>query len=60
VIAEPPVFVGTVQLRLICDDETAVAVSPAGNDGILVALDVVIEDVLEGELAPTELIAETR
>jgi len=54
------VFVGTVQLRLICDDETAVAVSPAGNDGILVALDVVIEDVLEGELAPTELIAETR
>ena len=30
VIAEPPLLLGVVQLRLICDDEDAVAVKPVG------------------------------
>ena len=35
VIAEPPLFVGAVQLRLICDDETAVAERFVGADGMV-------------------------
>ena len=43
VIAEPPLFAGAVQLRLICDDDAAVAVSPVGDPGAVAVLPV-IED----------------
>ena len=33
VIVEPPLLLGAVQLRLICEDDTAVAVSPVGGCG---------------------------
>ena len=33
VIAEPPLFDGALQLRLICDDEAVVAASPVGGCG---------------------------
>ena len=56
VIAEPPLF-GDVQLRLICEEDTAVAVSPVGGDGATAS--VVADAVLEGEPVPTELMAET-
>ena len=56
VIAEPPLF-GAVQLRLICEEETAVAASPIGGDGATAR--VVADALLEGRLDPTELMAET-
>ena len=56
VIAEPPLF-GAVQLRLIWEEDTAVAESPVGDDGATAR--VVAEAVLEGEPVPTEFIAET-
>ena len=57
VIAEPPLF-GAVQLRLICEEDDAVAVSPVGDDGATAT--VVADAVVEGEPVPTELIADTR
>ena len=66
VIAEPPLFVGADQLRLICDDETAVTVRPEGDhgavdDGAVIVIGVVVADAVpDGELVPTELIADTR
>ena len=33
VIGEPPLFVGAVHDKLICDDEDAVAVNPVGGNG---------------------------
>ena len=36
VIAEPPLFVGAFQLRLICDDDTAAAVRLVGGCGAVV------------------------
>ena len=57
VMAEPPLSEGAVQLKLICEEETVVAVSPVGGDGATAS--VVEEAVLEGELIPTELMAET-
>jgi len=36
VIADPPLFEGAVQLRLICDDEIAVAVRPVGDPGAVI------------------------
>ena len=57
VMAEPPLFTGAVQLRLICEDETGVAVSPVGGCGMVC---VVADAVFDGELVPTEFIAETR
>ena len=57
VMAEPPLSEGAVQLRLIWEEETVVAVSPVGEDGA--AARVVADAVLEVELVPTELIAET-
>ena len=59
VIVDPPVFSGALHDRLICDDETVVAVTPVGGCGIVIAV-VVADAVLDGELVPTELIAETR
>ena len=55
VMAEPPLSEGAVQLKLICEEETVVAVSPVGGDGATAR--VVAEAVLEGELIPTELMA---
>ena len=57
VMAEPPLSVGAVQLRLICEEDAAVAARPDGDDGARAR--VVAEAVLDGELVPTELIAET-
>ena len=56
VMAEPPLF-GAVQLRLICEEDTAVAASPVGGDGATAR--VVADAPLEGRLVPTELMAET-
>jgi len=57
VMAEPPLSLGAVQLKLICEEEAAVAVRALGEDGATAR--VVADAVLEGGLAPTELIAET-
>ena len=57
VIAEPPLSAGTLQLRLICEEETAVAASPVGEDGATAR--VVADALFEAEPVPTELIAET-
>ena len=57
VIAEPPLSVGAVQLRVICEEEEADAVSPIGGDGA--AMGVVADATLEEEPVPMELIAET-
>ena len=58
VMAEPPLSVGAVQLRPICDGEAAVAASPAGGDGATER--VVAGAVVEGEPVPTELIVDIR
>ena len=57
VMAEPPLSLGAVQLRLICEEETVVATSPVGGDGV--AIRVVAEILVEEEPVPIELIAET-
>jgi len=57
VMAEPPLSAGGAQLRLICEEDTAVAASALGGDGAIL---VVADAVLEGEPVPTEFIAETR
>ena len=57
VIAEPPLSAGAVQLKLICEEEATVAVRPVGVDGRTAK--VVAEALLEGELRPTALMAET-
>ena len=56
VMAEPPLF-GAVQLKLICEEEATVAVSPVGGDGRTAR--VVADALVEGELTPTALMAET-
>ncbi len=56
VIAEPPLF-GAVQLKLICVEEATVAASPVGGDGRTAR--VVADALVEGELTPTALMAET-
>ena len=55
VMAAPPLSVGAVQVRSICDEEGAVAASPVGGNGATAR--VVAEAVLEGEFVPTELMA---
>ena len=45
VIAEPPLSVGAVQPRLICEEETVVPASPVGGDGV--AIGVVADTVFE-------------
>ena len=57
VMAEPPLSAGGAQLRLICEEETAVAASPVGGDGATTR--VIADAMFEGELVPTELIDET-
>ena len=49
--------VGAVQVKTIEEEETVVAVSPVGGDGA--AARVFAGAAVEGELVPTELIAET-
>ena len=58
VIADPPLFDGAVHDRLICEEETVLAVRPVGDSNV-VALCVVADAVLDGKLVPTELIADT-
>ena len=58
---EPPLLDGAVQDRLICDADAADAVRLVGDPGaVIVVPDVVADAVFDGELVPTELIAETR
>ena len=57
VMAEPPLSVGSAQLKLICEEDTAVAVSPVGVDGA--AERVVTDATLEGEPVPAEFMAES-
>ena len=57
VIAEPPLSLGAVQLKLICEEDTDVAVSPVGGDGATAK--VAADAVLEGEPVPMEWMAET-
>ena len=57
VMIDPPLSVGVVQLRLICEEDTAVAVSPVGVEGATAR--VVAEAVFEGGLVPAELIVDT-
>ena len=59
VIAEPPLFTGIHQERLICDGETAVALRYRGGSGTVAGL-VVAEAVLEGALVPIAFIVDTR
>jgi len=54
-MAEPPLSVGAVHVRSICDEEGGVAASPVGADGATAS--VVADAVLEGEFVPTELMA---
>ena len=56
-MAEPPLSEGAVQLRLICEGDTAVAAGPVGEDGTTAS--VVADVALEGEPVPTEFTAET-
>jgi len=57
VMTAPPLSAGAVHVRLICEEDAAVAESPVGDDGATAR--VVADAVLEGELVPTELMAET-
>jgi len=57
VMGEPPLSAGGAQLRLICEEDTAVAASPVGGDGATTR--VIADAMFEGELVPTELIDET-
>ena len=57
VIAEPPLSVGAVHVRLICEGDAAVAASPVGVDGATAR--VVADAVFEEGLVPMELTAET-
>ena len=57
VIAEPPLSAGAVHVRLICEEDTAVAARPVGGDGATER--VVADAVLDGEPVPAELMAET-
>ena len=58
VIAEPPVFTGVHQERLICDGETVLAERYLGESGTVAGL-VVAEAILEGKLVPIAFIADT-
>ena len=57
VTAEPPLSAGAVQLRLIWEEDAAVAVSPLEGDAVTAR--VVADAVLEGEPVPMELMLET-
>ena len=60
VIDEPPLFDGAIQERLICDDDNTLAVRLVGGCGAVTGGACVVADaVFDGELVPTELIAET-
>ena len=50
VMAEPPLSAGAFQLRLICEEEAAVAARPVGGEGETAR--VVADAVLDGKLVP--------
>ena len=54
VIGVPPLLLGVAQLRLICDDDTAVASRFVGAEG---TESVVAVALFDGLLTPTEFIA---
>ena len=56
VMAEPPLSAGAVQLRLIWEEDTAVAVSPLEGDAVTAR--VAADAVLEEEPVPMELMVE--
>ena len=56
-MAEPPLSAGAVQLKLIWEEDTAVAASALGGDGAIAR--VVADALPEGGLVPMALIAET-
>ena len=56
-IADAVLFTGAFQLRLICEKEMVATVNPVGGGNTVC---VVAEAVFDGELVPTEFIAETR
>lgn len=58
-IGEPPSFPGALQLRLICDDDIVVAERFVGDWGGNICALVVADTMFDGELVPTEFIAET-
>ena len=60
VIADPPLFDGAVQDRLICEDDAAVAASPVGGCGAVMLPGVVADAVLDGELVNISATVETR
>ena len=57
VMAEPPLSAGAVHVRLICEEDAAVAARPVGGEGA--AARVVADATLEGEPVPAELMAES-
>ena len=57
-VIKTPLLLGTFQFKLICDEDTAVAVRPVGDSNVA-ALCVVADAVLDGKLVPTEFIADT-
>ena len=59
VIGEPPFLDGANQEILICEEETNGVASPVGGCGAVGAR-VVAATVVDGELVPIPLIAETR
>ena len=58
VIAEPPLFTGFHQERLICDGDAVVAERYLGWSGTVAGL-VVAEAILDGKLVPIALIVDT-
>ncbi len=57
-VTKLPLLFGAFQFKLICDDDTVVAVSPVGDSNAVVLV-VVAEAVFDGKLVPTLLIADT-
>jgi len=58
-MAEPPLDEGAFHESDICEFP-AVAVRPVGEPGTVAVALVVADAVLDGELVPTEFIADTR
>ena len=59
-IGEPPLFPGALQLRLICDDDIAVAERFVGGCGGNICVLVVADAMFDGILVPIPLMVETR
>ena len=59
VIDEPPLLLGAVQLRLICEEDTVVAVSPVGDCGAVELEAEVALASFDCNDSPTEFTADT-